>query len=95
MVLRYIRTGIPTSGGVGSARCLEPVGHAQARDHSHGRRDRVGQVDDARGHDRSSQSQAPGHIITIEDPIEFVHPHQQCIISQRELGLDTKIIGVR
>jgi twitching motility protein PilU len=33
---------------------------------------------------------APGHIITIEDPIEFVHPHQQCIVSQRELGLDTK-----
>jgi twitching motility protein PilU len=33
---------------------------------------------------------APGHIISIEDPIEFVRPHQQCIVSQRELGLDTK-----
>lgn len=30
-----------------------------------------------------------GHIITIEDPIEFVHRHQQCIISQRDVGLDT------
>jgi twitching motility protein PilU len=30
-----------------------------------------------------------GHIITIEDPIEFVHPHVNCIISQRDVGLDT------
>jgi len=30
-----------------------------------------------------------GHIITIEDPIEFVHQHKQCIISQRDVGLDT------
>ncbi len=31
-----------------------------------------------------------GHIITIEDPIEFIHPHQGCIITQREVGLDTE-----
>ena len=31
-----------------------------------------------------------GHIITIEDPIEYVHPHQNCIISQREVGVDTQ-----
>lgn len=30
-----------------------------------------------------------GHIITIEDPIEFVHPHQKCIVTQREVGIDT------
>jgi twitching motility protein PilU len=30
-----------------------------------------------------------GHIITIEDPVEFVHPHKNCIITQREVGLDT------
>ncbi len=30
-----------------------------------------------------------GHIITIEDPIEFVHEHKGCIITQRELGVDT------
>jgi len=30
-----------------------------------------------------------GHIITIEDPIEFVHPHKGCIITQREVGTDT------
>ena len=30
-----------------------------------------------------------GHIITIEDPIEYVHPHKNSIVSQRELGMDT------
>lgn len=30
-----------------------------------------------------------GHIITIEDPIEFVHPHKKSIINQREVGMDT------
>ena len=30
-----------------------------------------------------------GHIITVEDPVEFVHPHKNCIITQREVGLDT------
>ncbi len=30
-----------------------------------------------------------GHIITIEDPIEFVHQHQGCIVTQREVGVDT------
>lgn len=30
-----------------------------------------------------------GHIITIEDPVEFVHPHLNCIVTQREVGTDT------
>lgn len=30
-----------------------------------------------------------GHILTVEDPIEFVHDHNKCIITQREVGLDT------
>lgn len=30
-----------------------------------------------------------GHIITIEDPVEFVHEHKNCIITQREIGVDT------
>jgi twitching motility protein PilU len=30
-----------------------------------------------------------GHIITIEDPIEFVHEHKKCIVTQREIGVDT------
>ncbi|UPQ87689.1 PilT/PilU family type 4a pilus ATPase [Vibrio sinaloensis] len=31
-----------------------------------------------------------GHILTVEDPIEFVHEHQGCIVTQREVGLDTE-----
>jgi twitching motility protein PilU len=31
-----------------------------------------------------------GHIITIEDPVEFVHAHQHCLITQREVGVDTE-----
>jgi len=30
-----------------------------------------------------------GHIITIEDPVEYVHPHMGCVITQREVGVDT------
>lgn len=35
-----------------------------------------------------------GHIITIEDPIEFVHKHKNCIITQREVGVDTDDYGI-
>jgi twitching motility protein PilU len=35
-----------------------------------------------------------GHIITIEDPIEFVHEHNKCIITQREVGIDTESFEV-
>ncbi len=31
-----------------------------------------------------------GHIITLEDPVEFVHPHKNCIVTQREVGIDTE-----
>lgn len=34
--------------------------------------------------------QSYGHIITVEDPIEFVHTHKNCIVSQREIGIDTE-----
>ena len=37
---------------------------------------------------RNENSQ--GHIITIEDPIEYVHPHRNCIVTQREVGVDTE-----
>ena len=36
---------------------------------------------------RNENSQ--GHIITIEDPVEFTHPHKGCLITQREVGVDT------
>ena len=31
-----------------------------------------------------------GHIITVEDPVEFVHPHKNCVVTQREVGIDTE-----
>lgn len=31
-----------------------------------------------------------GHIVTIEDPVEYVHPHDQCVVTQREVGVDTE-----
>jgi len=34
-----------------------------------------------------------GHIVTIEDPIEYVHTHQGCVITQREVGIDTESWG--
>lgn len=34
-------------------------------------------------------STSPGHIITVEDPIEYVHTHKKCVITQREVGTDT------
>jgi twitching motility protein PilU len=34
-----------------------------------------------------------GHIITIEDPVEFIHPHKKCIVTQREVGVDTRSYG--
>lgn len=30
-----------------------------------------------------------GHIVSIEDPVEFLHPHRNCIVTQREVGIDT------
>jgi twitching motility protein PilU len=35
-----------------------------------------------------------GHIITIEDPVEYVHAHKNCVVTQREIGVDTDSWGV-
>ncbi|HET6614005.1 MAG TPA: type IV pilus twitching motility protein PilT [Kofleriaceae bacterium] len=35
-------------------------------------------------------SELRGHIITVEDPIEFLHSHKKCVVNQREVGADTK-----
>ncbi len=43
------------------------------------------------GH-RNRNSQ--GHIISIEDPIEFIHQHESCIVTQREVGIDTESFEV-
>ncbi len=38
----------------------------------------------------SRNEQTSGHIITIEDPIEYFHDHKKCVITQREVGIDTE-----
>ncbi len=38
---------------------------------------------------RNSTAPNGGHIITIEDPVEFIHPHKRCVVNQREVGVDT------
>jgi twitching motility protein PilU len=43
------------------------------------------------GHRNTNSS---GHIISIEDPIEYIHQHQSCIVTQREVGLDTESFEV-
>jgi twitching motility protein PilU len=35
-----------------------------------------------------------GHIITIEDPVEYVHTHKSCVVTQREVGMDTDSWGI-
>ncbi len=35
-------------------------------------------------------SERHDHIVTIEDPIEYLHPHKSCVVNQREVGADTK-----
>nr|WP_277749322.1 PilT/PilU family type 4a pilus ATPase [Parahaliea mediterranea] len=35
-------------------------------------------------------SNSSGHIVTIEDPVEYVHKHKKCIVNQREVGVDTR-----
>lgn len=35
-----------------------------------------------------------GHIVTVEDPVEFIHPHKGCLITQREVGMDTASYAV-
>jgi twitching motility protein PilT len=38
-------------------------------------------------------TERPGHIMTVEDPIEFLHKHKRCIVNQREIGADTHGFG--
>ncbi len=51
--------------------------------------DRLRQVDDALRADRLHQPNRTDHIITIEDPIEFVHENKKCLINQREVHVHT------
>jgi twitching motility protein PilU len=89
MVLRIIPTTLPTIDALGMPQVLKEVVMAKR-----GLCILVG----ATGSGKSTTLAALvdwrnehsfGHIITIEDPVEFVHAHKNCVITQREVGLDT------
>ncbi len=89
MVLRRIKTKIPTGDELG----LPPV-YNDLIMHKRGLVLVVGPTGSGKstsiasmiGHRNNFGS---GHIITVEDPIEFVHDHKTCIITQRDIGIDT------
>ncbi len=90
MVLRYIRASIPTVAELG----LPPV-LSRLMTHKRGIILMVGATGSGKSTTLAAMidvrnASAPGHILTIEDPVEFVHPHKQCIVNQREVGVDTK-----
>jgi twitching motility protein PilU len=93
MVLRTITTTIPTLESLGVPEVLKEVAMTK--------RGLVIMVG-ATGSGKSTtlagmigyrNENSYGHIITIEDPVEYVHPHKNCIITQREIGVDTEDWG--
>ena len=89
LVLRLIPQKLPTVASLGLPRVLEELAMSKR-----GLIILVG----ATGSGKSTSMAAMldwrnehthGHIVTIEDPIEFVHAHKNCIVTQRELGIDT------
>ncbi|MBC7655978.1 MAG: PilT/PilU family type 4a pilus ATPase [Frankiaceae bacterium] len=89
MVLRTIPQKLPTIDGLGLPRVLKEIAMTK--------RGLVIMVG-ATGSGKSTTLAAMvdhrnensyGHIITIEDPVEFVHAHKNCIVTQREVGIDT------
>ncbi len=93
MVLRYITAEMPTLDELGMPEQLKElvmlkrglvlmVGAA-----GHGKSTTLAAMINHRNEKTSS------HIITVEDPIEFLHPNKQSIVNQREVGLDTKSYG--
>ena len=89
MVLRVIPATLPTIDGLGMPSVLKDVAMSKR-----GLCILVG----ATGSGKSTTLAAMvdwrnensyGHIVTVEDPVEFVHPHKNCVVTQREVGLDT------
>ena len=89
MVVRVIPTVLPTIDGLGVPQVLKEVVMAKR-----GLTILVGATGSGKSTTLAAMvdwrnEQSYGHIITIEDPIEFVHPHKNCVVTQREVGLDT------
>ncbi len=89
MVLRVIPTVLPTIDSLGMPQVLKDVVMAKR-----GLCILVGATGSGKSTTLAAlvdwrNEKSFGHIITIEDPVEFVHAHKNCVITQREVGLDT------
>ena len=89
MVMRVIPAVLPTIDGLGVPQVLKEVVMAKR-----GLTILVGATGSGKSTTLAAMvdwrnEQSYGHIITIEDPVEFVHPHKNCVVTQREVGLDT------
>ena len=73
-----------------SARRVQPSLRATPRARAGHRPDGFGQVDELASLINIINQTKPLHIVTIEDPIEFLHTHNRSIVNQREVGSDTK-----
>ena len=89
MVVRNIKTEIPNADALGLPDVLKDVIMAKrglilfVGGTGSGKSTSLAALIDYRN------SHGSGHIITIEDPVEYIHPHKKCVISQREVGVDT------
>jgi twitching motility protein PilU len=89
LVLRTITTTIPTLDGLGLPQVLKDVAMAKR-----GLVIFVGGTGSGKSTSLAAMigyrnENSYGHIITIEDPVEYVHDHKNCIITHREVGVDT------
>ena len=93
LVLRVIPQILPTLDGLGVPKVLKDVVQSKR-----GLCIMVGSTGSGKSTTLAAMvdwrnEKSAGHIITIEDPIEFVHPHKNCVVTQREVGLDTDSWG--
>ncbi len=94
LVMRTITTEIPTLDGLGLPEVLKDVCMTK-----NGLVIMVGGTGTGKSTSLAAMvdyrnQNSHGHIVTIEDPIEYVHPHKNCIIMQREVGVDTNDWGI-
>ncbi len=94
LVMRTITTEIPTLDGLGLPEVLKDVCMTK-----NGLVIMVGGTGTGKSTSLAAMvdyrnENSHGHIVTIEDPIEYVHPHKNCIIMQREVGVDTEDWGI-
>ncbi|MES2483979.1 MAG: PilT/PilU family type 4a pilus ATPase [Pseudomonadota bacterium] len=93
MVVRFVRSQVPPLSTLRLPRILEQL--AMLR---HGLVLVVGAAGAGKSTTLASMIEhrnlrSSGHILTVEDPIEYVHTHARCIVDQREVGLDTRTFG--